>query len=106
MNPRVGLNINGLNVTFYIEEEYAAKVTKEDLHEMVLSAVRNHQIGIGVQVICKGKCQWTDMGPDYAKSDPVFADVHIDGPDEEDIEINDCDDEFTALLDENPDICG
>lgn len=105
-NPRVGVTISNLSVTFYMEEEYAAKITKDDLHEMLLSAVRNHQVGMGVQVVVKGKCQWTDMGPDYAKSDPIFSEIFVAGPDGDDFEITDCDDEFTALLDEDPDICG
>lgn len=104
--PRVNINIQSMDVAFEIDEEYAKKITKEDLHEMVLSAVRNHQIGLGVQVVVDGKCQWTDMGPDYEKSDPIFADISVEGPWDNEFEIADCDDEFEALLDENPDICG
>lgn len=89
-----------------VPEELAGKVTKSDLHEMALSAINSHNSGMGVQTICGGKAQWTDMGPDYAKSEPVFADARVEGPWEEEMEVEDCDDEFETLLKDDPDICG
>ena len=104
--PRATVTLRDVSVTLHVPEELAGKVTKSDLHEMALSAITSHHVGNGVQTICDGKAQWTDMGTDYAKSDPIFTDVHVEGPWEDDMEIENCDDEFETLLKDDPEICG
>jgi len=103
--PSINLRLVDVRLTLELPAHLAAKVTKEDLAEMANKIIGTHQTGLGVQAIVETKAQWTDMGPDYAKSDPVFADVFVDGCWEEDVDIDSCDDEFVALLDANPDIC-
>ena len=68
-----------IDVQFDIPDHLCASITKEDIAEMCGSAVGHSQAGIAVQTVVDGKAQWTDMGPNYEKSDPVFSNVFVTG---------------------------
>jgi len=87
-----------IDVQLDIPDHLCATITKEDIAEMCGSAVCHHEAGRGVQTIVEGKAQWTDMGPDYAKSDPVFSGVFVSGfLDGSDIRVEIEDDGFDVL---------
>jgi len=86
--PKLSYRVE-VDVTLYIPEEYAARITKDDVHEMAASVLGHNQAGMGIQVIVDGVAQWSDMSPDrYEKSDPIFADAFVGGwMDDGEIEI-------------------
>ncbi len=87
-----------VDVQFDIPDHLCAAITKEDIAEMCASAVGAGHAGNGVQTVVAGKAQWSDMGPDYEKSDPVFSDVFVEGAfTAEDIEVYIEDDGFDVL---------
>jgi hypothetical protein len=87
-----------VDVQFDIPEHLCATITKEDIAEMCASAVGHSQSGRAVQTVVDGVAQWTDMGPDYEKSDPVFSDVFVTGSvDAPDIRVQIEDDGFDVL---------
>ena len=87
-----------VDVHFDIPDHLCAKITKEDIAEMCGSAVGHSEAGRGVQTLIDGKAQWTDMGPDYEKSDPVFSEVFVSGfLDASDIRVQIEDDGFDVL---------
>lgn len=95
--PKATVTLNNVIVTIDVQDDLAPMVTKEDLHEMAMSAIQCNQSGIGVKTICDGKCQWEDMGPDYAKSPPIMADAYVEGCHEGDMVLDDIDEKFTKL---------
>ena len=87
-----------VDVQFDIPDHLCATITKEDIAEMCGSAVGHSQVGSAVQTVVEGKAQWTDMGPDYEKSEAVFSEVFVTGSlHVDDIRVQIEDDGFDVL---------
>ena len=88
-----------VSVTLDIDEDYAPKVTKDDLIEMACSAVGHHHGGKGVQLVCGGKCMWTKeyVRGQMKAEDAEFADVQVEAYTDCDFNITDVDDEFSRI---------